>query len=374
MSGMTEEFMEEALVGFGDIIDRIVCTPVGTAPTLQKGRGGPLLDRYRWMRVYDDTRIRFGRPLTLLAAEKLKESVGEGDYVVIATNSLEMDGPPGAAALARALIVGLKAIPIIVADYEEGTKFEGCLPQTCIGAQLNPVTDPKELYREIWSPYKILIMNWPHSSVAGATKESKKLLNELKPKAIIAIEAVSVNKKGVRHGALGNALNKGDPEEEIVRWNPLFDLANERAILTISSGDNGNEVGFGVIEDICKRHHRFCADCGCPCGEGIVSASKADVVIPATSSNWGSYGIEACLAKLLGKPEVMHDEYTHNRILLNCANVGIPDGASALVTPTTDGASHETCIYTVGQLRQTVTMSFVELVREARQRPGKYSN
>ena len=99
---------------------------------------------------------------------------------------------------------------------------------------------------------------------------------------------------------------------------------------------------------------------------GIVSASKADIVIPGNSSNWACYGIEACLAKILNKPEVMHDEYTHNRMLLNCANVGIPDGATAMYTPTTDGSSHEACIYTVGQLRQTVEMSFVELVRESR--------
>lgn len=357
----------ELLVGFGDVVDRIVCTPVGTTPVIRKGLGGPLKSRYSWMKVYDDTRNRFGRPLTLLAAEKLKESVGEGDYVIIVTNSHEMDGPPGAAAIARALIIGLKAIPVIVSDFKKNTKFEKCLPQTCIGAELIPVTDPKELKEGIWSPYTVLIRNWPAMSVSDAIEESKKLLDEYEPKAIIAVEAVSCNKKGVRHGALGGPSNTtGDPEEEIVRWNQLLDVSNEREILTITTGDNGNECGFGTIEDILKKHHKFCAECGCPCGEGIVSASKADIVIPANSSNWACYGIEACLAKILNKPEVMHDEYTHNRILLNCANVGIPDGATAMCTPTTDGSSHKACIYTVGQLRQTVIMSYVELVRESR--------
>ncbi|UCH01841.1 MAG: DUF4392 domain-containing protein, partial [Candidatus Bathyarchaeota archaeon] len=139
-----------------------------------------------------------------------------------------------------------------------------------------------------------------------------------------------------------------------------------RGILTIATGDNGNECGFGTIEAILKNHHEFCAECGCPCGEGIVSASKADIVIPANSSNWACYGIEACLARILRNPKVMHNEYTENRILLNCANAGIPDGATAMCTPTLDGASHETCIYTIGQLRQTVLMSFIELVRESR--------
>jgi hypothetical protein len=37
-----------------------------------------------------------------------------------------------------------------------------------------------------------------------------------------------------------------------------------------------------------------------------------------------------------------------------------------MCTPTTDGASREACIYTLGQLRQTLLMSSVELVRESR--------
>jgi len=360
------DLQEQLLIGFGDVVDRIVSTPAGTAPVIRKGRGGPAKSRYPWMQVYDETRRRFGRPLTLLAAERMNERVVEGDYVLIVTNSFEMDGPPGSAALARALIVGLKAIPVILANYEENTKFERCLHQTCIGAELIPVTDPGGLRGSIWTPYTVLIRNWPAMSVARAMEESESILDEFEPKALVTVEATSCNRKGVRHGALGALRNSGDPEEEIVRWNQLLDAANERGILTIATGDNGNECGFGTIEDILKKYHEFCANCGCPCGEGIVSASEADVVIPANSSNWACYGIEACLARILNKPEVMHDEYTHDRILLNCANTGTPDGATSMCTPTTDGASHKACIYTVGLLRQTVMMGLVELVRESR--------
>ncbi len=357
---------ERLLVGFGDVIDRIVTTPAGTAPVITKGRGGPVKSRYSWMRVYDETRAKFGRPLTLLAAERLRNEVKTGDYVFIVTNSHEMDGPPGSAALARSLIVGLNAIPVILANYGENTKFERSIPQSCIGAQLIPVADQGELGGSIWTPYTVLIHKWPEMSVKHAEQEAERILDEFEPKALITVEAVSCNKKGIRHGALGGPRNSGDPDEEIVRWNELLEAANKRRILTIATGDNGNECGFATIENIMGKYHEFCADCGCPCGGGIVSASKADIVIPANSSNWACYGIEACLAKILNKPEVMHDEYTHNRILLNCANVGIPDGASAMCTPTTDGSSHEACMYIVGLLRQTVIMSFVSLVRESR--------
>ena len=360
------ELGEKLLIGFGDIIDRIVSTPAGTAPVMRKERGGPAKLRYSWMRVYDETRERYGRPLTLLAAEKLKERVSRGDFVLIVTNSHEMDGPPGAAAIARSLVVGLGAVPVIVVNYEEGTKFERSVPQACIGAGLIPVTDPEELRGSIWTPYTVLVYKWPSMSIIQARKAAERLLDEHDPKAVITVEATSCNKKGIRHGALGSPRNSGDPDEKIVRVNEILDAAKERGVLTIATGDNGNECGFATIEDILRRHHDFCADCGCPCGEGIVSASGADVVIPANSSNWACYGIGACLAKLLDDPKVLHDEYTHNRILLNCANVGIPDGATAMCTPTTDGASHETCIYVLGLLRQTVIMSSVELIRESR--------
>ena len=86
-------FEEELLVGFGDVVDRIVSTPVGTAPVIRKGRGGPAKHRYSWMRVYDEARERYGKPLTLLAAEGLMERVGEGDHVLIVTNSMRWMAP-----------------------------------------------------------------------------------------------------------------------------------------------------------------------------------------------------------------------------------------------------------------------------------------
>jgi len=160
----------QILEGFGDTVDRIVATPTGAVPLLRKGRGGPVKNRYNWMKVYDETRQRYGRSLTLLAAEKLRERVTPGSHVLIVTNSHEMDGPPGSTALAR----------------------------------------------------------------------------------------------------------------------------------------------------------------------------------------------------LLGNPDVMHDEQTHYRTLVNCADEGIPDGATAMPSPSTDGCSHEACMAVITQLRQTLLMSMKEIVRESR--------
>jgi hypothetical protein len=362
LAGIEEDILE----GFGEVVDRLVSTAAGTIPLLRKGREGSRKNRYSWMNVYDDTRELYGRPLTLLAAERLIQDVGPGDYVLIVTNSHEMDGPPGSAALARALLVGLRAIPVIMANFQVGTKFERALTQSCTGAQIIPVKDRSELTGSIWTPYTTWVYNWPAMTLREVEAEAGRILDELQPKAIITVEATSCNVKGIRHGALGGPRNVGDPEERIVRWNELLETAKDRGILTIATGDNGNECGFQTIRDILVEHHEYCRDCGCPCGGGIISAAGADIVIPANSSNWAAYGIEACLAYLLGKPDVMHDGYTHNRILLNCSNEGIPDGATALATPTTDGASHKACVGVVGLLRETVLMAAKEITRESR--------
>jgi hypothetical protein len=357
---------KEHLIGFGEVIDRIVSTCSGTVPFLRKGRNGPAKSRYSWMKVYDETREKFGHPLTLLAAEKLIETVSPGDHVLILTNSFEMDGPPGSTVLARALLIGLRAIPIIAANFEPDSKYERAITQSCTGAQIIPVHTKEELVGNIWTPYTVLIYNWPMMTPEEAELKTEELLDEFNPKAIVTVEAVSCNKKGILHGALGGPLNNGDPMERMVRWNQFIDQAKKRGIVTVATGDNGNECGFASIEDILVKHHQYCENCGCPCGSGIVSAAGADIVIPANNSNWACYGIAACLAKLLNNTDVFHDEHTHNRILSNCANQGIPDGATAMATPTTDGASHEACIQIVGLLRQTLLMSLKEIVRESR--------
>jgi len=143
----------QILEGFGDTVDRIVTTPSGAIPLLRKGRDGPVKNRYTWMKVYDETRQRYGRPLTLLAAERLREHVTPGSHVLIVTNSHEMDGPPGSAALARALLMGLRAVPVVMANYEPGFKHQRALTQSLTGCQVIPVLSREELTGSIWTPY-----------------------------------------------------------------------------------------------------------------------------------------------------------------------------------------------------------------------------
>ncbi|MEQ9449913.1 MAG: DUF4392 domain-containing protein, partial [Rhodospirillaceae bacterium] len=99
----------------GDAVDR-VCT------IQAKNRGMPhnfLVSLYEAARKFSG-----GRPISSLAAEKLLDCVGKGDVVLVLTGAGlkpilpdgESDGPPGAAALARALYRGVGAIPVYVLE------------------------------------------------------------------------------------------------------------------------------------------------------------------------------------------------------------------------------------------------------------------
>lgn len=95
------------------------------------------------------------------------------------------------------------------------------------------------------------------------------------------------------------------------------------------------------------------AKCNCGCGGGIAPATRTDVLITAAVSNWGAYGIAACLAILLNKPEVFHDALIEEALLQESARASFIDGATGYVMPpAADGLS------------SPVHQAFVTLLRE----------
>jgi hypothetical protein len=170
------------------------------------------------------------------------------------------------------------------------------------------------------------------------------------------------NKKGIYHSAWGYARDP-NPEAPLARIDHLMDYANSKGIPTIAVGDNGNEMGFGTIEKAVRRWHPFGDKCQCPCESGIASSVPSDIILPATTSNWGCYGIEACLALLTKNEESMHDPETERRMLYACANTGCPDGTTTFTTPTCDGTPHTVSVDLVELLKATVTQSFKTFVR-----------
>jgi hypothetical protein len=89
----------------GDSIDRAVNIEMRFRAGLPRGVTYPL---------YEAARKKQGKPLTWLAAKLLVDKVRKGDHVFVVTGAGtppglpagETDGPPGAAAIARAIEFG----------------------------------------------------------------------------------------------------------------------------------------------------------------------------------------------------------------------------------------------------------------------------
>jgi len=314
--------------------------------------------------IYAAARERVSRPISLMAAEVICK-VKPKDNVLLITNSYEMDGAPGIAALARAIDIGVGAAPII-ATYTAGNETlpdpKRCariVPETCIAAGLMPVEYSRLKDRK----HRVAVIEFPPLGVDGAIRESRSIIQKYNPSLVISSEASGRNIKGVYHSAFGYG-RWGDPNQPAQRLDHILDAAREARVPTISLGDNGNEMGFGSIEDIIRKYHPWGDKCICPCGSGIASSVKSDIVFPVAISNWGCYGIAACIAHLTRNAEAIHDGETQKRILIACANIGCPDGATDFATPTEDGTPYMTGVHVLELLRLSAIQSLKHFVRD----------
>jgi hypothetical protein len=291
---------------------------------------GQRLDQGVIDKLHRAARQKLGAPLTMLAAEKLAAQVSASDTVIITTGAGrapylpkgETDGPLGAAAVARALRYGLDAIPVILCEED----FVENIAATCVAAGV-AVRD-YETAKVV--PFSCTVQSFPCDDTV--TQAAQNVMKQMKPKALIAIEKLGPNVVGIAHSAVGMQVT-----ENRARVEHLFDLARESGVLTIGIGDNGNEIGFGIIADAVRKYKEYGDVCQCPCGKGLACATETDVLIVAGTSNWGAYGIEACLAAILGKPELIHEAETERRMLEECVRTGAVDASYAQQVPSVDG-------------------------------------
>lgn len=306
---------KERLELIGENIDRLITTDLGM-------RGSIHL-------YYPVARKRQGdRPLTLMAAEKLHEAIKPGDTVFIVSGILmsvftravphligETDGPLGSAALGRALQLGLGAKPIFVTD----NALIDMMSATSRGAELNVV--PLKLLEK--APMGVSVIGFPIDK-EEARKEAKRLVSSFEPKAVIAVERRGPNVKGVYHGAWGDNMDLYE-----AKVGHIFTEAKERNILTIGIGDVCTmEIGMSKVSDVAKKVNPWAANCGCPCGAGIADTTEVDIGMPVAVSNWGGYGIAACLSALLEKLDVFHNGEIEAVMLRECVSAGGVDGLS----------------------------------------------
>lgn len=306
--------------------------------------------------LYPAARSKVDKPVTLAAVELLCNTIRPGDIVFIATGWVdqplvapgfgESDGPPGAVALARALRLALKAIPIII--------VEDCLVpgvQQLAQAGGFHCVEPSVLHYsiELEKLLTLSVLPFPHTH-EQAKKQAAQLINQFNPVACIAIECGGLNDKGIIHNMSG-----WDTGEMQAKLDYLFIEARQQGIATLAIGDGGNEIGMANIAETIYEQIPYAKQCQCPCGNGFTPSTLVDVLITANISNWGAYALAAVLAAKTGIINALNTPEKETRVLTAAAAAGFHDAIYGSVAPSADGCTLETHLAMVRLMQEVVS-------------------
>ena len=308
----------------GERVDRLI-----TIDVRGRGRECPIMER-----LYPAAREIAGRPITAAAASRLRDSLGPGDTVLLVTGmacyglAMETDGPLGALSLGRALQVGLGARPIVLTHQLFAERLVSA--STSAGFFVAPWDQIADVWGRL--PSALLVEGFPTDEDAAAEK-ARLLLDQFRPKALIAIEARGPNREGQYHVVDGKNMTSLE-----AKFASLFTLAEKDGILTIGIFDGcGHEIGFGTIAHAVEADYPRYRECTCGCRSGMHDATRVDIPLPAATSNWGAYGIEACLSALLENDAILHTTEQDSRMLRACADAGAIDGLTGRAELSVDG-------------------------------------
>lgn len=286
------------------------------------------------------------RPISMVAAERLKAALNRGDTVLVLTGAGyaptmpkgESDGPPGAASIAKVLYKGFGTVPVYVA--------EKCHIDPIIASSHAAGLMVKE-FRHARDRGLGAALTTSPTSQAEVADWVGRIFDEMRPKAVIAAERLGPGAGGIIHNATGQPLQGPDRtvEDDVVDISPVLTEASRRGILTIGIGDHGNELGFGAIREAVVA--------AMPKGDRLCTTVPTDIVLPCMMSNWGCYGIEAAIAFLLKRPDLIHSPDQEQRIVRACLDAG---GLEAMYCTTefwVDGLDGETsmaCMQFLGNI------------------------
>ncbi len=204
----------------------------------------------------------------------------------------ETDGPIGAAAIARALLLSGRGVHVLT-DRWSVDAVRACLE--AVGARCQ-------------------------THVLEHGSEDAPLLAQLiDPDLIIAIERPGKGRDGHFHNMRGEVIDEltADTDELLTLGIPV-----------IAVGDGGNELGMGNYIELIGKHVR--------CGARIAAAKTSDVALVAGVSNWWGWGLAAILSALEGR-DLMTGRADELRCLAAAAAVGAVDGVSGKSELSVDG-------------------------------------
>jgi hypothetical protein len=283
-----------------------------------------------------------GDHLCLRAAELLNERVRPAATVILLTGLIlpghhphgETDGPLGAAVLARALALGLSARVLVAVEPE----LTGMMAELLTAAGLDVVSET-DLATMDGTHHPIAAVSGLSRSRPEARAQAASWIETLHASAVVAIEKAGPNAQGIYHMVGGT-----DITDTCAKGEAVFAEATARGLLRIGIGDRGNELGMGPIAQLTRKILPFGQDCKCPCHGGVADETAADLAVPAVISNWGAYGIVACLAVLKERPDLLHSAEMERRLLETAISAGTIDGMSGTARLAVDGIGLETSV------------------------------
>lgn len=334
----------------GEYVDRMVNVEMMDDNNPRRGRTHLL---------YEAAREKQGAPLCYLAAKGLVENVKKDDYVILLSGfgispwleHGETDSPTGIASLARALSFGLGARPVYVGNEKE------LGPVVAAGVVAGVSVMDREAIEVHKRRNTALSIPFPLGE-KEAEERALAVLDEFQPTAVIGVEKPGPNALGIWHSSSGVAYS-GETQPHL---HHILEDAKRRGIFTVGIGDGGNEMGYGLINEEANKIYRqaYGVSCQCGCGGGQATAVATDVLVTAAISNWGAYGVSACLAYMFEDPFILQDPETERRMLNAMVAAGAVEALSAATIPWVDGTSPES--------QQAVVTILQEIVRNALRR------
>jgi hypothetical protein len=283
--------------------------------------------------LYDEARHLAGEPLTMRAAQAILDALGgqsgagaQAGVIFIITgfvlrpyNKQETDGPAGAAALARTLVKALGAKPVFVAPSEAVPAMRRLC--AVMGFHLyDRLEDVAAM------PLSAGIIEFTKDA-RTARAEAGRIIADAKkagvfPSMCAAIEAAGANNRGVYHNAVGLDVTALQAKSDA-----LFSALQEAGVPALAVGDLGNECGMGALGGHIAKYIPYAGEgaCSCGCGGGIAAAARADIVLTATVSNWGAWGIASALAYLARRPDALYSPELEERALTAASECGLID-------------------------------------------------
>lgn len=336
--------------------------------------------------LYAAAREAEGEPLSYAAARTLRDEITPGDVVFVTTGAGaapwlpqgETDGPQGAAAIARACALAFGAVPIFLTEnrcrapvtasaracgltiLDEGELDERREVVATIRKKDEETGNDRLRRRSHDAAAATRILSYPEDEEAGK-QTATQLLEEYRPAAVIAIEKLGPNRKGVIHSSKGS-----DMTADHAAIAALFDRAAEADVPTIGCGDRGNEIGFGAIENVVQKVNPYgdeCPDERCGCGGGTATRVATDHLFVGGTSNWAAYGIAAMIAILSETPDALHDPATEVQMLEEAVANGAVEGVRGRPAMSVDFTSAETQYGLLTLLNQLVDNSLTEIHR-----------